>query len=67
MTKISPADRGTRLWHDIEEHLQRRLQALREQNDNQGMTADQTAIIRGRIAEVKSLLALGTDDKVVLD
>jgi len=67
VTKISPADRATRLWHDIEEHLQRRLQTLREQNDNQGMTADQTAIIRGRIAEVKSLLALGTDEKFLPD
>lgn len=57
--KFRPAEheRHGQLWRDLMRHLEDRLAELRQQND---ATLDDraTATLRGRIAEVKSLLSL---------
>lgn len=47
-------------WKEIKTHVLRRLQELREQNDSQALDLVGTALIRGRIAELKDLLDLET-------
>lgn len=57
--KFRPAEheRHTQLWRDLMRHVEDRIAELRQRND-----ADQdertTAALRGRIAELKALLAL---------
>lgn len=53
------SDFQSRTWDHFKEHLEARLQRLREENDSGD--ADATAKRRGRIAEVKELLALGDE------
>ncbi len=45
-------------WKSVEAHANARLHGLRLQNDVIGIDALATAVIRGRIAELKNLLAL---------
>lgn len=58
MTHQVASDLRTPVWARFERDLQLRLQSLREQNDVMGTEHIQTAATRGRIAEVKRLLAL---------
>lgn len=51
-------DFSTACWQRLQRHLRDRLDALRLQNDRLVNTETQTASIRGRIDEVKELLAL---------
>jgi len=57
---LSTADRQSALWLKLAKHVENRILTLRKQND-----ADQpeskTALLRGRIAELKALLALAED------
>jgi hypothetical protein len=46
------------LWVKMRMHLQARLELLRRQNDNTQSEAE-TADLRGRIAELKRLIAIG--------
>ena len=61
--KFRPAEheRHTQLWRDLMRHIEARIAELRQRND-----ADQddraTASLRGRIAELKALLALDKPD-----
>ena len=61
--KFRPAEheRHTQLWRDLMRHVEARIAELRQRND-----ADQedraTANLRGRIAELKALLALDKPD-----
>ena len=48
------------LWRRLEEYLDERLIALRKENDGDRSELD-TAKLRGRIAEVKSMIALGKE------
>lgn len=56
--EISAVDRTSPLWRDFSAHMEQRIALLRAQND-----ADkdpiQTANLRGRIAELKAISALG--------
>lgn len=63
MMVLSTADRRSALWALIEKEYTERLQNLRSQNDAASLTAEQTAVLRGRIAEIKGLLALGQEPK----
>ncbi len=54
---IDPRDFDTPQWQRLRDHLTARLQQLREENDSGD--AESTAKRRGRIAEIKELLALG--------
>jgi hypothetical protein len=52
------------LWRKLTDHWTERLAALRAQNEN-NLGPDETAILRGRIKELKANLALATDSPVV--
>ena len=54
---LTHSDFQTRTWEHFEAELQRRLAAHREANDNR-LDPEKTATLRGRIAEIKELLAL---------
>ena len=45
------------VWQKLEAHLTKRLADLRSQNDGD-LTHEQTIKLRGRVAELKALLAL---------
>jgi hypothetical protein len=46
-------------WRAIEQHARAQLATLREKNDSPSLDALHTAELRGRIASLKDLLALG--------
>lgn len=56
---LNEVDLETALWKKIETHLKDRLQVYRAKNDG-NLTLEETAKLRGRIQEVKSLLDLAT-------
>ncbi len=55
---LSKQEQLSPVWVKFQEHFQSRLQALRSQNDGD-LDAFETARLRGRIATVKEMLALG--------
>jgi hypothetical protein len=55
--ELTHTDKQTGLWEKLRTHLQERLALLRAQNDNDA-DASATDKQRGRIAEIKLLLAL---------
>jgi hypothetical protein len=55
--ELSDADRGSAAWASIERMLAARLADLRAKNDRL-QTAEETAHLRGQIAEIKTLLSL---------
>lgn len=55
--KIEPHERHSPMWLAMVDHMEKRLDALRRQNDSV-LEASETAMLRGRIAEVKAFLAL---------
>ena len=63
---IDTHDRQSAVWLRLKEFYEARLTLLRSSNDGQ-LTAEQTAKIRGRIAEVKALLALEKETPIVSD
>jgi hypothetical protein len=52
------------LWQKLEAHLKEKLTSLRAQNDAE-LGTEATSKLRGRIAEVKSLLSLGEIQETV--
>jgi len=61
MEKLTPSQRLEPLWRLLVERLQDRLMELRAKNDT-NLTESETAMLRGRIAELKAVLDMGTDD-----
>lgn len=61
MKILSDAEFKAAVWGKIKAHLTERLEGLRVSNDNE-LSADRTARLRGRIAELKYLLALEDDN-----
>lgn len=55
--ELSPDDLYSTTWLKISAHYTARLARLRKKNDQQ-LTPEQTAKLRGEIAEVRNLLAL---------
>lgn len=55
---LTPAEVNTPVWNKLERHLRRRLEAARARNDGP-LAPDETAQVRGEIAALKGLLALG--------
>ena len=51
-------DRRSALWIALSDHMIDRLNVLRQQNDSH-LPIEQTERLRGRIAQLKELLALG--------
>jgi len=63
--KLTAADVRNPLWLTLSEALREELASLRQQNDAE-KPPEQTAHLRGRIAAVKQILALG-DQRLPLD
>lgn len=55
--RLTDIDRNTPLWLALRAYLERRLESQRAKNDTD-LSPDETAKVRGRIAEIKALLAL---------
>jgi hypothetical protein len=62
--KLTQGERNTAVWAKIEQYAREKLDVLRKKNDAP-LTDLQTAQIRGRIAELKDLLDIAEDVKVV--
>lgn len=58
--ELSIADKRSPLWRALEDHLNQRLAACRAQNDA-SQSVEKTEKLRGRIAELKGLLALAAE------
>lgn len=56
---LSQTDIHSALWVRLKSHLENEREKLRKQNDGM-LTPEKTAFIRGRIAQIKALLALET-------
>jgi len=61
---LSAGERSHPLWHRLEKHLKEHLDKLRMQNDKI-QTEAETAALRGRIAELKSIINLGREPRVI--
>ena len=61
---LSDGERISAVWLKIEAHLKAKLEMLRVKNDG-ALSAEDTARLRGRIMEVKSLLELGEKPVVI--
>jgi hypothetical protein len=57
---LTQGDIQSSCWARLVEYYKERLESLRAQNDNSTLTPEATADLRGRIKEVKDLLALAT-------
>ena len=57
---LTPGERNSPVWQKILEHLRRRLEALRIENDRAASEV-QTAALRGRIAAYKALIGLDAE------
>ena len=58
--ELSNEDKKSKLWRKLKEHWESRLETLRTQNDGDKNDID-TAKLRGRIAEIKDSISLGTE------
>lgn len=58
--KLDKNDTAQPLWAKLRTHYEAKLAQLRAQNDDPGKDPIKTAALRGRIAEVKALLALAS-------
>lgn len=58
--RLEPHEVKSALWLKIKAHLEAELAALREKNDNALLDASATAMLRGRVFQVKRFLLLDT-------
>lgn len=56
--KLDPIETRSAAWMKVERFLEERLVVLRSRNDG-ALGAEETSHLRGRIAQVKEILALG--------
>lgn len=56
--KLDAIETRSAAWMKVERHLRERLEVLRCRNDG-ALTVEETSNLRGRIAQVKEILALG--------
>ena len=56
--KLTVQEVATPLWMRLRDYMADKLDDLREQNDAGGLNEIQTAMLRGRIACLKELIAL---------
>jgi ribosomal protein L29 len=64
--KLNEIEKTSGLWKKIDDELNSRLASLREQNDGE-RTQDETAKIRGRIAEIKTILSWAKADPQLIE
>lgn len=60
-TRLTAAEAATQLWDELSRFISRRLNLMRAENDND-KDPIKTAHLRGRIAAMKELLALGSQE-----
>lgn len=60
--RVAPHERMNPLWVALERHMQQSLAELRALNDT-SLPPERTEHIRGRIAQLKALLALADEPK----
>lgn len=65
--KLTPMDLRSQLWLDLSAHMEGRLADLRRQNDSPNLGQDETSRLRGRIAQLKEILALAKQEPVQAD
>ena len=58
--RLAPHERAHPLWVSLERHMRQSLAELRSLNDT-SLPPDRTEHIRGRIAQLKALLALADE------
>jgi transcription termination factor NusB len=63
--KLEPHEAQTALWKKIKTYLDERLDMHRRKNDNKSLDATDTALLRGRIAELKVLLDLDKPSSIL--
>ena len=61
--ELTYAERVGPLWTRFTEHLTNQLDQARKMNDSAGNTEQATAALRGRIACLKGLVALGNTER----
>lgn len=59
--ELTDHERASALWLRLRLHLDAELAAARAENDAMGKGPEHTAFLRGRIAQLKALLALQHD------
>lgn len=59
---LAPHERASPLWKNLERHMQEQLAELRVWNDA-SVSPERTERLRGRIEQLKVLLALGDEPK----
>lgn len=57
---LTTGERINPLWHKISRYLDRRLDRARKRND-QPLSPEDTALVRGEIKALKGLMALGQE------
>jgi hypothetical protein len=62
---LTEHDKASSLWRRLEAHLLDMLASARVRNDNEALTEQETATLRGRIKCLRSLLALADDRPIV--
>lgn len=62
---LTPGDRATGAWLRLKEHMEDELATARVKNDDPKLDDIQTAMTRGRIQTLKSLIALGDTSPVI--
>ena len=65
--RLDAIETRSAVWLKLQAHFEERLAVLRSKNDG-ALPPDETSHLRGRIAQVKEILALGkpeSDDGVV--
>lgn len=68
--ELTEVEKQHPLWNKVKGHLEDQLRLHRERNDKEDYTREDarvTAFRRGRIAQLKELLALGEPKKAVPD
>jgi hypothetical protein len=62
--ELSQGDKLNPLWIRMEQYWTNKLAMLRQNNDAD-LDSEETAKLRGRISEIKAMLALGKDRPIV--
>ena len=55
---LNDADKLSPVWIALKKYSLERMESLRSKLENEGLTEAQTASLRGRVAEIRALLAL---------
>jgi len=56
--RLNSLEAQTPLWRTLKQHLEQRRDQLRSQNESTTLDATATAVLRGRIAELRLLMAI---------